>query len=157
MDEEIKDIIRVMEKLDGILFLKFQRIGKRPNMKDPFGELTNTQTQAVFKISRICPCPLSDVARALKISKSSASTLVERMVVKGVLERKQDPDNRRRVLISVAKQARKFQKVIERELVKELKKIANNMSEADFRKWVESNVAIDQAIDNIYGRTLKTE
>ena len=152
MNEEIKDIIRVMERLDGILFLKFQRIGKRISMKDPFGELTNTQTQAFFKISRICPCTLSEVTDTLNISKSSASTLVERMVVKGVLERKQDPDNRRRVLITVAKQAHKFQKTIEQELVKELKKIATNMSEDDFNKWVESNTAIDRAIDVIYGK-----
>ncbi len=151
MNEDIKDIIRVMEKLDGILFLKFQSIGKRHRMKDPFGELTNTQTQAVFKISRICPCTLSDVAETLRISKSSASTLVERIVVKGVLERKQDPGNRRRVLITVAKQAQKFQKTIEQELVKELKKIATNMSRIDFKKWVDSNQAIDEAIDKIYG------
>ncbi len=151
MDEEIRDIIRVMEKLDGILFLKFQRIGKRSSMKDPFGDLTNTQSQAVFKISRISPCTLSDVAKILRISKSSASTLVERLVVKGVLERKQDPDNRRRVLITVDKQAQKFQKTIELELVKELKKIANNMTLKDFKKWVDSNQAIDNAIDKIYG------
>ena len=151
MNDDIKDIIRVMEKLDGILFLKFQRIGKRPSMKDPFGELTNTQSQAVFKISRITPCTLSDVAKTLMISKSSASTLVERLVVKGVLERKQDPDNRRRVLITVAKQAQKFQKTIEQELVRELEKIANHMPKKDFKKWVDSNQAIDQAIDKIYG------
>lgn len=150
MDEKIKDIIRVMEKLDGILFLKFQRIGKRSNMKDPFGELTNTQSQAVFKVSRISPCTLSDVAKTLRISKSSASTMVERLVVKGVLERKQDPDNRRRVLITVAKQAQKFQKTIERELVKELEKIAKQMPKKDFNKWVESNHAIDEAIDTLY-------
>lgn len=149
MDQKIKDIINVMQKLDGILILKFQRIGKRLRIKDPFGELTNTQTQAVFKINKICPCTLSDVAKTLMISKSSASTLVERMVVKGVLERKQDPDNRRRVLITVAKQAQKFQKTIEKELIKELKRIANNMSPEDFNKWVEVNQALDIAIDNI--------
>lgn len=151
MDKEIKDIIRVMEKLDGILFSKFQHIGKSLSMKDPFNELTNTQLQAVFKISRICPCTLTDVAKALRISKSSASTLVERMVVKGVLERKQDPDNRRRVLINVAKQVNKFQKTIDEALVKELISIARNMPLKDFKKWVEANTAIDLAIDNIYG------
>ena len=151
MDNEIKDIIYVMERLDHILFLKFQRIGKRLSMKDPFNELTNTQLQAMFKISKICPCTLSDVAKTLRISKSSASTLVERMVVKGVLERKQDPDNRRRVHITVTRQVKKYQKTIDEELVKELKKIAMNMPPEDFKKWVESNSAINLAIDNIYG------
>lgn len=151
MDKDIRDIIAVMERLDGILSLKFQSIGKRLSMKDPFSELTNTQLQAVFKISKICPCTLSDAAKILRISKSSASTLVERMVVKGVLERKQDPDNRRRVLITVTRQVHKFQKTIDEELIKELKTIAKNMPPKDFTKWVVSNRAIDLAMDKIYG------
>jgi MarR family transcriptional regulator, organic hydroperoxide resistance regulator len=155
MDKEIKDIINVMEKLDGILFSKFQRIGKRLSMKDPFSELTNTQLQAMFKISKIQPCALSDVAKTLRISKSSASTLVERMVVKGVLERKQDPDNRRRVLITVTRQVNKFQKTIDAELIKELKKIATNMPPEDFNKWVEANRAIDIAVDSTYGSLVR--
>jgi DNA-binding MarR family transcriptional regulator len=155
MDKEIKDIINVMEKLDGILFSRFQRIGKRLSMKDPFSELTNTQMQAVFKIGKIQPCTLSDVARTLRISKSSASTLVERMVVKGVLERKQDPDNRRRVLINVTREVSKFQKTIDAELVRELKRIATNMPPEDFNKWVEANRAIDLAVDAVYGPLAK--
>ena len=153
MDQEIRDIIAVMEKLDGILFLKFQSIVKRLRMKDPFSELTNTQLQAVFKISKICPCTLSDVAKILRISKSSASMLVERMVVKGVLEREQDPDNRRRVLITVTRQVTKFQKSIDEVLIKELKSIAKSMPGEDFGKWVDANRAIDLAMDSIYGTT----
>ena len=151
MDKEIRDIIAVMERLDGILIRKFQSIGKRLSMKDPFSELTNTQLQAAFKIGKICPCTLSDVAKILRISKSSASTLVERMVVKGVLERKQDPTNRRRVLITVTQKVHRFQKTIDEALIKELKQIAENMPARDFNKWVVSNNAIDRAIDKIYG------
>jgi DNA-binding MarR family transcriptional regulator len=151
MNKDIRDIIAVMERLDGILVRKFQSIGKRLSMKDPFSELTNTQLQAAFKIGKICPCTLSDVAKTLSISKSSASTLVERMVVKGVLEREQDPNNRRRVLITVTRKIHRFQKTIDEELVKELKRIAKNMPPEDFNKWVEANCAIDLAIDKIYG------
>ena len=53
MKEKIKDIINVMEKLYDIYIQKIQDAGKRLSMKDPFGELTNTQSRAVFKISRI--------------------------------------------------------------------------------------------------------
>jgi len=151
MKEKIKDIINVMEKLDDIYILKIQDVGKRLSMKDPFGELTNTQSQAVFKISRICPCTLSEVAKSLRTTKSSASTLVERLVVKGVLERKQDPDNRRRVLITLTPQAQRFQKTLENELEKEMIRIADNMNPEDFNMWVKAYKAIDLAIDNIYG------
>jgi DNA-binding MarR family transcriptional regulator len=109
----------------------------------------------MFKISKIQPCTLSEVAKTLRISKSSASTLVERMVVKGVLERKQDPDNRRRVLITVTRQVNKFQKTIDSELIKELKKIDTNMPPEDFNKWVEANRAIDLAVDAVYGSLIK--
>jgi MarR family multiple antibiotic resistance transcriptional regulator len=151
MEEKIKDIINVMEKLDDIYILKIQNVGKRLSMKDPFGELTNTQSQAVFKISRICPCTLSEVSKILRITKSSASTLVERLVVKGVLERKQDPNNRRCVLITISPQAEKFKKALEEELINEMKKIADKMSPEDFNKWVEAYQAIDLAIENLYG------
>jgi DNA-binding MarR family transcriptional regulator len=79
------------------------------------------------------------------------------MVVKGVLERRQDPVNRRRVLITVTKQVSRFQKTIDAELVKELKKIATNMPPEDFNKWVEANRAIDLAVDAVYGRIIKDQ
>ena len=151
MKEKIKDIINVMEKLDDIYIQKIQDVGKRLSMKDPFGELTNTQSQAVFKISKICPCTLSDVAKSLRTTKSAASTLVERLVVRGVLERKQDPDNRRRVLITLTRQAQRFQKALEEELEKEMIRIADHMNPEDFNMWVKAYKAIDLAIDNIYG------
>ena len=151
MEEKIKDIVKVMEKLDDIYIQKIQDVGKRLRIKDPFGELTNTQSQAVFKISRICPCPLSGVARTLRITKSSASALVERLVVKDVLERKQDPANRRRVLITLSRQAQRFQKTLEEDLEKEMMRIADNMNPEDFNKWIEAYKAIDLAIDKIYG------
>jgi DNA-binding MarR family transcriptional regulator len=150
MEDKIKDIINVMVKLDDIYILKIQNVGKRLSMKDPFGELTNTQSQAVFKISRVCPCTLSEVAKILRITKSSASTLVERLVVKDVFERKQDPNNRRCVLITLSRQAQKFQKALEEELESEMKKIADKMSPEDFDKWVEAYHAISLAIDNLY-------
>jgi DNA-binding MarR family transcriptional regulator len=139
-----------MEKLDDLYILKIQNVGKRLSMKDPFGELTNTQSQAVFKISRICPCTLSEVAKTLRTTKSSASTLVERLVVKGVLVRKQDPNNRRCIIITLSLQAKKFHKALEKELMNEIKKIADNMSSKNFDKWVEAYQAIDLAIDNLY-------
>ncbi|MBN1831783.1 MAG: MarR family transcriptional regulator [Deltaproteobacteria bacterium] len=151
MKEKIKSIISVMEKLDDIYFSNVQIVGKRLSMKDPFGELTSKQVQAVFKMSRICPCTLTEVARILRISKSSASTLVERLVVKGVIERRQDPNNRRKVLITLSSQARKFQKALEEELVKELVKIGETINPKDLKKWVEVYKAIDVAIYKIYG------
>ena len=151
MKEKIKDIINVMEKLDDIYIQKIQDVGKRLSMKDPFGELTNTQSQAVFKISKICPCTLSDVAKSLRTTKSAASTLVERLVVRGVLERKQDPDNRRRVLITLTRQAQRFQKALEEELEKEMLRIADHMNPEDFNMWVKAYKAIGLAVDNIYG------
>jgi len=151
MKEKIKNIINVMEKLDDIYIQKIQDVGKHLSMKDPFGELTNTQSQAVFKISKICPCTLSDVAKSLRTTKSAASTLVERLVVRGVLERKQDPDNRRRVLITLTRQAQRFQKTLEEELEKEMLRIADHMNPEDFNMWVKAYKAIGLAVDNIYG------
>ena len=149
MKKKIRDILDVWEKLDDIVYSKIQEAGKRLSMQDPLGELTSTQSQAVLKISRISPCTLSDAAKILRITKSSASVLVERLVVKGVFERRQDPDNRRCVLITVAKQAQKFLETVEEELIDEIGKITDKMGPDNFSKWHEAVQAINIAIESI--------
>ena len=149
MKEKIRDILDVWEKLDDVVYSKIQDAGKRLSMQDPLDELTNTQSQAVLKISRISPCTLSEAARNLRITKSSASVLVERLVVKGVLERRQDPANRRCVLITVAQQAQRFLETVEEELINEVGKIAEKMGPEDFGKWHEAVQAINIAIESI--------
>ena len=151
MKDKIRDIITVWEKLDDIVYLKIQDVGKRLSMQDPLGELTDTQSQAVLKISRISPCTLSEAAKVLRITKPSASTLVERLVVKGVLERRQDPDNRRCVLITVAEQAQNFLDTVENELIIEIRKIADKMGSDNFNKWHEAIIDVDMAIEKING------
>ena len=149
MKEKIRDILDVWEKLDDIVYSKIQDAGKRLSIQDPLDELTNTQSQAVLKISRISPCTLSGAAKTLRITKSSASVLVERLVVKGVLERRQDPDNRRCVLITVAQQAQRFLETVEEELIDEIGKIADKMGPDNFGKWHEAVQAIGIAIERI--------
>jgi len=150
MKEKIRDILGVWEKLDNVVYSKIQDAGKRLRMQDPLDELTNTQSQAVLKISRISPCTLSEAAKTLRITKSSASVLVERLVVKGVLERRQDPENRRCVLITVGQQAQRFLETVDEELINEVEKIAEKMGPDDFSKWHEAVQAIGIAIEKIY-------
>ena len=90
------------------------------------------------------------MAKSLGTTKSAASTLVERLVLRGVLERKQDPDNRRWVLITLTRQAQRFQKALEEELEKKMIRIADHMNTEDFNMWVKAYNAIDLAIDDIY-------
>ena len=151
MKEKIRDILDVWEKLDDIVYSKIQDAGKRLSMQDPLEGLTNTQSQAVLKISRISPCTLSEAAKILRITKSSASVLVERLVVKGVLERRQDPANRRCVLITISQQAQRFLETVEEELINEVGKIAEKMGPEHFNKWHEAVQAINIAIESING------
>lgn len=146
---KIRDILDVWEKLDDIVYSKIQDAGKRLSIQDPLEGLTSTQSQAVLKISRISPCTLSEAAKTLRITKSSASVLVERLVVKGVLERRQDPTNRRRVLITVAHQAQRFLETVDEELMNEIGKIAKEMGPDTFSKWHEAVQAIGIAIEKI--------
>jgi DNA-binding MarR family transcriptional regulator len=148
MDEKIRDILSVLEKFDDIVYSSIQNVGKRLSMKDPLGELTSTQCQAILKISNINPCTLSQAAKALRITKSSASALVERLVAKGVLEREQDPNNRRCVLINVAPPAQKFIKAVDDRLITEIKKIAKKIGADNFTKWHEAFHAINIAFEN---------
>jgi DNA-binding MarR family transcriptional regulator len=147
MKNEIEEIKYVLEKLDENYYSIVRDLTRRLSIKDPFGDLTSTQLQAFVKISKISPCALSDVAKTLKTSKSSASTLVERLVQKGILERKQNPENRRRVLITIHQQARKFQKKLDEEIFQEIEKIAQKIGPGNFKKWHDAFHAINTSMD----------
>ena len=74
---------------------------------------------------------------------------LERLVKKGLLERRQDPDNRRCVLITVAQQAQNFIETVDEELIEEIGKLADKMGSDNFKKWHEVIKAVDTAIEMI--------
>ena len=67
-----------------------------------FGEFSFAQMRALKFVKAKGQVSITELANLLQVSAPSASTMVERLVERGVLVRKPDPDDRRRVIVTVS-------------------------------------------------------
>ena len=109
--------------------------GQHRGKDDPISELPYNQAQATYNIFRLGPCSLSDVAKTLKISKSSASQMVQRLVEKEMIIRKQDPDNRRKVLIEIEPTVKSLFEEMDEHLQTWMAKIAEQLGQDTVQDW----------------------
>jgi DNA-binding MarR family transcriptional regulator len=88
-------IERVLDALDA-----FQRVVAAQHAPE-LTELTLTfgQVKAIYLVASTGPMRMSDLAAQLGTAPSTASGLVDRLVQMGLLERSEDPTNRRQVLV----------------------------------------------------------
>jgi DNA-binding MarR family transcriptional regulator len=77
-------------------------------------DLTFTQLRALSVLARRQPMRVSDLAEALDMSIASASALVDRMARRGLVGRRDEPDDRRTVLVEVAARGRRILEALER-------------------------------------------
>ncbi|MGE5578146.1 MAG: MarR family winged helix-turn-helix transcriptional regulator [Syntrophothermus sp.] len=64
-------------------------------------EVTEAQLDCLRYIAGRKDCTSGDVARGLRISPAAATNLVDRLVKKGLVNRQEDPEDRRIVLLSL--------------------------------------------------------
>ena len=70
-------------------------------------DLTMAQFKALVTVQRHPGVSLSEVGRRLSIGESAASLLVDQLVRRGHVERTTDPDDRRRVRLTVTERGRR--------------------------------------------------
>ena len=75
--------------------------------KQRFGDLSMAQVNALMMIRARGPLSLTELAGQLGVSPPSASAMVDRLVDKGLVSRKQSPEDRRRVVIGISPAALK--------------------------------------------------
>ena len=67
-----------------------------------FGDFSFAQMRALKFVKTRGQVSITELADLLNVSAPSASTMVERLVEKGVLVRKPDPDDRRKVIVTIS-------------------------------------------------------
>ena len=63
-------------------------------------DLTGTQLWALWELGRSGPCGLKDLAERMKLDSSTVVGVVDRLVVKGLVVRSPDAQDRRRISIT---------------------------------------------------------
>lgn len=78
---------------------------KKRSMQKRYGELTQSQLETIRMVRKNGPLGINDLASFLKISSPSTSVMVDRLVEKGILIRSHNPQDRRKVVVSISQKA----------------------------------------------------
>lgn len=94
-------------------------------------DLTFTQLRGLFVLAVRQPVRVSDLATALRMSIASASALSDRLVRLGYVTRRSDPDDRRTVLLGLARRGAGLLQRLERRSTQKLSRAIERMTEAE--------------------------
>ena len=113
---------------------------------DAFKCLNANHVHAALILKNIAPCPLKTFAAALRLSKSAASALVDRMVENGLVSRQVNERNRREVVLFISPAFEKHLDHVRSELAKWFETLIDEMGLETFEKWHEVMVALNRII-----------
>lgn len=102
--------------------------------------LTVVQLKAIYKLSAHPDIGLAELAEHLKLTNSTVSGVVERLVKHGLIEREQHPTDRRAIVMHVTPAGEeKLAQIIKEDsiLVKKLNLIEERLTEEQMRKLIE--------------------
>ncbi len=107
--------------------------GRMQAVEESEVELTKTQRRVLYHLAR-APRRMTEVAELLRSSLSSATSMIDRLVEKGLVERAADPADRRVVLCRLTVLGRQE---AERQL-RFFEQVAGQLDEAELEKVVEA-------------------
>jgi len=81
-----------------------------------FGEFSFAQMRALKFVKTRGQVSITELAELLNVSAPSASTMVERLVERGVLVREPDPEDRRKVIVTISPDMVAITEQIEKEI-----------------------------------------
>lgn len=103
-------------KIHDWVFQLENRYMSQAGVGQAFGEFSFAQMRALKFVKTKGQVSITELAELLNVSAPSASTMVERLVEKGVLIRKPDPDDRRRVIVTVSPDVVTISEQIEKDI-----------------------------------------
>jgi MarR family transcriptional regulator, lower aerobic nicotinate degradation pathway regulator len=115
--------------------------------KGSFNELSIAQLQAIKVIRCEKEVTISRVAELLEVSVPSASTMVDRLVEKGILIRERSHKDRRKVVVQVSPEAVGDINQVESAILKTFEDIVRSIGLDNSRQWVEVLERVKEVIE----------
>jgi MarR family transcriptional regulator, lower aerobic nicotinate degradation pathway regulator len=115
--------------------------------KGSFDELSVAQLQAVKTIRCAKEVTISRLAELLEVSVPSASTMVDRLVEKGILIRERSRMDRRKVVVQISPEAVADINQVESAVLKTFEDIVRSIGLDNSRKWVEVLERVKEVIE----------
>jgi len=116
--------------LDGYRELAQLLAGSRqPELPD--STVTMAQMRVLMLLSTIGESPMSELAASLRITLSTLSGLVDRLVESGLVSRRTDENDRRHVIVSLTENGKSFLEYFQEVGVNHLRDLLERLSPAD--------------------------
>jgi DNA-binding MarR family transcriptional regulator len=140
--ERIKRLARLYPVLLG-------RMGRLRTLVHDGMDLTYNQYKTLLTIADRGECSLGELGRELEVAMSSASQMVDRLVGQGLVNREQDADNRRQVIIRLTPQGQELIGELRRGIIRRYEKILDRLSDRDQEALVESFETIARIMEKL--------
>ncbi|GAB6094353.1 hypothetical protein JCM14469_06050 [Desulfatiferula olefinivorans] len=130
------------------IFKAQSRCMRERNMTKRYGELTQSQLEAIRMVRKNGPLGINDLAGLLAISSPSASVMVERLVEKGILTRAYNPKDRRKVMIAISDKAQEDIRAIENAILTMVLDLMERLGPETSREWFDILGKVRQALSD---------
>lgn len=119
-----------------------------------FADLSLKQIQVVLMVGKQESVSIKELAALLSVSPPSASTMVDRLVERGILVREPSPEDRRRVVIRVSPKAREEMDKMEEVLLQTFVDVVNRIGPETAGKWCEVLAVVKSVLEEDFRKLL---
>jgi len=113
-----------------------------------FGEFSFAQMRAIKLVKAKGQVSITELAELLQVSAPSASTMVERLVEKDVLVREQDPQDRRKVIVTISPDMITITEQIEKEIFRSFVDLVDKVGPEIADDWCRVINRIGEVLDH---------
>jgi MarR family transcriptional regulator, organic hydroperoxide resistance regulator len=136
-------------RLASLYPLLMGKMGRLRTMVHERLDLTYNQYKTLLTVADRGEGTLGDLARELNVTMSSASQMVERLVGQGLLDRRQDADNRRQVRIRLTERGEELITELRQGILSEYRKLLARLPDEEQEDLVASLETIARILGKI--------
>ena len=148
-EERVQFILKTGKRLrDYVFHEQSVCIDKDPGLRK-LKDLTLQQASMAMVTMDRGSTTISELARLLGVSLPSASVMVDRLVDKGVLERSRSADDRRKVVVRVARNAEKHMKRMQQRTLEAVERLTEELGPDTTRRWYDVMLRVSHGLDKL--------
>ena len=127
---------KIMEFMEGFRSLRRVLAFKPPFELEDMPRVTPSQFGVLMALDGEADCTVKDVAKSLATTSSAATQLIDGLVANGYVLRKENPEDRRKVTLTLSVRAKKGVEKMKSEFTKQFLALFEVLSEKEFKQFM---------------------
>jgi DNA-binding MarR family transcriptional regulator len=135
-EEKIRDTVKIQFEMIHLFHKNFSKVFHQTG-NTPYN-LNKNQNKAILIIGGVGEIMPTTLGKCLDLQKGSLTSMIDALEREGLVSRKGDPEDRRKVLISLTEKGRGYRDWLTEELEKSYSEVLNRLTEEDIAVYQES-------------------